>query len=545
MTMLSDLRWLISNSSLKNLKCIACPDMMDQTFDSVTIIDNIKMLKWIRQHELVLTNGYLFLNQNKEEIYKTIETLKKEGCAGLGIKIKSVFTDLPRDIVEAAVQYQLSIIEIPYFYTLSQVSEVVYNHFYEEIFQHRYREQRLIEDISDIFFSKRGVMEILYRIGEYLGRTVILLDDNSRCLYADKIMRDKDLCIKGDFLYRESYDNNHTIFAFPNKKVKPIYHINMPGENKALLVLEDNKVLCTEEISLLKRCIKILNMALQQIRINQAGITTEYTNYSRLYSYLCGSNDYSETELKELAYECKIPLKAKKILLLFQMDTGGRTIDYQKLVDLVLINWEKLPRLNGIKKTIFNHGLEMLIFLYFDESFSNPLSYNITEEVANEIYDSVDQWNFQIELKIGISRCLCNITSLRKMYHEAKRAIDIGGRVENQKKIYAFDMLVYYDYMLTFASKTKETLCENIMFLRQYDIDNNTELVKTLIVYFGNLFNITKTADELYIHRNTALKRLDKIKKLLFNDLETIDQISPILIEIGAYKLMYDMDTVY
>jgi len=119
MAKLNDLRWLISNSSLKNLRCIACPDMLDQTFDSVTILDNIEMLKWIRQHELVLTNGYLFLNQNKKEIYETIESLKKEGCAGLGIKIKNVFTDLPRDIIEAAVQYQLSIIEIPYFYSLS------------------------------------------------------------------------------------------------------------------------------------------------------------------------------------------------------------------------------------------------------------------------------------------------------------------------------------------------------------------------------------------------------------------------------------------
>lgn len=540
MTMRSNMRWLLYDSRLKNMKCLTCPDKMGQVFDSVTIIDNIEMLKWVRQNELVLTNGYLFLNQEKDEIIRIITVLKEAGCAGLGIKTKTVFTELPHDIIEAAVQCQLPIIEIPYFHTLSEVSQVIYNHLYEEGFQNRHREQRLIEDISDIFFSKRGVMEILYRIAEHLGRTVILLDDNSRCLYAAKTMQDKDLCIKGDFVRRETYnDDAHTNFAFPNKKVKPVYCINMRGENKTLLILEENKSLSSEEISLARRCIKILNMALQQIRINQAGITTEYTSYSRLYAYLNGNNPCSETELRDLSYECKIPLKAKKVLLLFQLDTGGKKIDYQKFADLILARWGELPGLKNVRKTMFNHGSELLVFLFFDEAYSNPMAYHITEGLANEVYDAMTRWQPAINLNIGISRCIIEITLLRNAYQEAKRAIDIGERVKNQRNIYAFDMLVHYDYILMYTSRTKESLCENILFLRQYDTDNNTELTKTLIVYFESMFNITQTAIELYLHRNTAQKRLNKIKELLFNEMETMDQISPLLFEIRAYRLMY------
>lgn len=78
------------------MKCLTCPDRMRQVFDSVIIIDNIEMLKWVRQKELVLTNGYLFLNQEKSETKRVITALKETGCAGLGIKAKTVFTELPQ-----------------------------------------------------------------------------------------------------------------------------------------------------------------------------------------------------------------------------------------------------------------------------------------------------------------------------------------------------------------------------------------------------------------------------------------------------------------
>lgn len=187
-------------------------------------------------------------------------------------------------------------------------------------------------------------------------------------------------------------------------------------------------------------------------------------------------------------------------------------------------------------------GQNCWFFLYFDESHSNPLAYRITEGLANEVYDAVIHWQPAIEMNIGISKCIINITSLRNVYQEAKRAIDIGERIKNQKNIYAFDMLVHYDYILMYTSKTKESLCENIMFLRQYDTDSNTELTKALIVYFDSMFNITQTASDLYLHRNTAQKRQNKIKELIFNDLETMDQISSLLFEMRAYKLMYDVD---
>ena len=50
--------------------------------------------------------------------------------------------------------------------------------------------------------------------------------------------------------------------------------------------------------------------------------------------------------------------------------------------------------------------------------------------------------------------------------------------------------------------------------LRQYDAENHTFLEDTVYQYLINEENTMETARQLYIHRNSLLYRLDKIKSL-------------------------------
>lgn len=54
-----------------------------------------------------------------------------------------------------------------------------------------------------------------------------------------------------------------------------------------------------------------------------------------------------------------------------------------------------------------------------------------------------------------------------------------------------------------------------------YDQENNSNLVETLDIFLKNHHNIASASRDLFIHRNTLLYRLDKIKDILdynFND---------------------------
>ncbi|MDD3220361.1 MAG: helix-turn-helix domain-containing protein [Lachnospiraceae bacterium] len=60
---------------------------------------------------------------------------------------------------------------------------------------------------------------------------------------------------------------------------------------------------------------------------------------------------------------------------------------------------------------------------------------------------------------------------------------------------------------------------DSLRRLIDYDTRKNTYYLKTLEVYLKNELSITPTAAELFIHRSSLLKRLDKLKQLLQDDL--------------------------
>ena len=64
--------------------------------------------------------------------------------------------------------------------------------------------------------------------------------------------------------------------------------------------------------------------------------------------------------------------------------------------------------------------------------------------------------------------------------------------------------------------------------LKEFDIANNTEYIRTLYTFLLNGSSKTKTTEVLYLHRNTLANRLQSIENILgIDDIknEEIDQL--------------------
>lgn len=67
---------------------------------------------------------------------------------------------------------------------------------------------------------------------------------------------------------------------------------------------------------------------------------------------------------------------------------------------------------------------------------------------------------------------------------------------------------------------TEAVLCPGLRRLQAHDQTRGTQYIQTLTVYLRNEMSIVHTAQALYIHRSSLLKRLDKIQRLLEDNLE-------------------------
>ena len=104
--------------------------------------------------------------------------------------------------------------------------------------------------------------------------------------------------------------------------------------------------------------------------------------------------------------------------------------------------------------------------------------------------------------------------------------------------IIRYEQLGFYRILLELKKNSSivDYCYKNIEVLIDYDQKHSANLLKTLKSYFINNNNLTKTASDLYIHKNTLSYRLSLIKTLLGTDFSnSLEQM-----ELFISVLLYD-----
>lgn len=128
-------------------------------------------------------------------------------------------------------------------------------------------------------------------------------------------------------------------------------------------------------------------------------------------------------------------------------------------------------------------------------------------------------------------------------YHEAKSLIpkkDILPNAQHRKVISARAMGIY-KYMFNSNNQTEIlNYCnDKLRKLEEYDHAKGTFLLETILAYYMNGFSVGKTAEALFIHRNTLQYRLNKIEELLEISLEDHMEYLDIVNCILVKRLMF------
>ena len=66
---------------------------------------------------------------------------------------------------------------------------------------------------------------------------------------------------------------------------------------------------------------------------------------------------------------------------------------------------------------------------------------------------------------------------------------------------------------------------EKLLTLKNMADSTNSPLYHTLRVYLENHLNLTKTSEDLFIHRSTLLYRLEKIQNILHSDYNNPEEL--------------------
>ncbi len=143
------------------------------------------------------------------------------------------------------------------------------------------------------------------------------------------------------------------------------------------------------------------------------------------------------------------------------------------------------------------------------------------EQLAQTISDTLST-EFYCRVGIGIGTIVENIKDLARSYKEAQIAIEVGKVFESEKEIISYENLGIGRLIYQLPT----TLCE--MFLTEVFKHGSLETLdketlQTIQVFFDNNLNVSETSRKLFVHRNTLVYRLEKIRKLTGLDLREFD----------------------
>lgn len=126
----------------------------------------------------------------------------------------------------------------------------------------------------------------------------------------------------------------------------------------------------------------------------------------------------------------------------------------------------------------------------------------------------------------GISRRVLSLERLRDHYLQAREILEVGRRLGRQQICFPYDSLSSF-LLFNCVPRDKLELCchQQIQALGEYDREHNTSLCATLQVYLEQAKSLARTADILFIHRNTVRYRIHRCMELLGNRLEDGNEI--------------------
>ncbi|MGI6538929.1 MAG: helix-turn-helix domain-containing protein [Caldicoprobacterales bacterium] len=277
-------------------------------------------------------------------------------------------------------------------------------------------------------------------------------------------------------------DNNRTYMKFTVDK-SLTYFLAMEGTNRVI------RNYCLLTVSLLE----------SQLRNSLQKLDKEEVMRRILL------NQLGELELRELVRDYKLDLGLPRCVFIIR--TRGIEADnvYRMLLKAFPRSQEDiLVLVDGMTVSLVKAVTEDI-----DDEDLIQLGNAIDETIENEA---------SIKAYIGIGGTKENLFRLQESYEEATRAIEVGRIYNTSNRIYMYSTLLLerflYDVPLHLCEKYSKDL-----FVKEYKKLLSDEMLNTIEKFFENSLNLSETARQLFIHRNTLVYRLDKIQKVMGLDL--------------------------
>ncbi len=148
------------------------------------------------------------------------------------------------------------------------------------------------------------------------------------------------------------------------------------------------------------------------------------------------------------------------------------------------------------------------------------------------------------KLLVGISSVVDSLKDLARAYKEARISLEVGKVFDKEKPIMCYEDLGIGRLIYQLPT----TLCEIFLseVFKKGSLESlDRETLMTVQSFFENNLNVSETSRKLFVHRNTLVYRLEKIRKLTGLDLREFDHAVTFKVALMVKKYLTSKPTKF
>ena len=173
----------------------------------------------------------------------------------------------------------------------------------------------------------------------------------------------------------------------------------------------------------------------------------------------------------------------------------------------------------------------------------NAVDMRNIDNYAKMIVDTAET-EFLIKATVGSGTVVSTVKDLARSFKDAQVAVEVGKVFDTEKTTINYESLGIGRLIYQLPT----TLCE--MFLQEVFKKGSfealdQETLTTIQTFFENNLNVSETSRKLFVHRNTLVYRLEKIKKVTGLDLREFDNAITFKVALMVKKYVTSKPMMY
>ncbi len=214
-------------------------------------------------------------------------------------------------------------------------------------------------------------------------------------------------------------------------------------------------------------------------------------------------------------------LNLPHVVIVFSLKDFDYYSEDQQHLSLLFYAVERSLIERNIKPIAIKKGSEVIVIYPLQENELAKIREEVTTFVSL-IMNTVEKAHISERITTGVGRECMSPEKLYRSYQESKVAHELG-QLLNIPTPYFHDLGIERILYKHDLQELKEFYHHILGGIEEYDRLHDGDLMHTLEVFSTNQYDLTKTADDMFLHRNTLRYRFKKIEEILNKKLDDMN----------------------